>query len=418
VIIKWLWFHGQDEAEVGAAREGAPIDMRRFALSPVDPICRTAGYVTRLSDGVGGGAARLLPIPNGHKKEGSNMRSNYWDGWKGVAIIAVVAIHASGESSKFPAESLNWYFGLVFRQFINFAVPLFLALAGFFAVHSSTDFGLHYYRNRLKRVLPPYLFWTVVFVLLKRPSHFFSPGALSKDIFLGTGIGIGYFVVVLVQFILITPIILKVKKDWQHILTMAAISAGSMFITYEVRTNQAESTLAQFPMYALPFFVWYPFYHLGIYAAQRKSADNDTLSHRSWTMFSLFLLFTIAAVIEGVYLAHQGFFSFGTSQIKASSFLASISLFMFSMSYFKKDRVNTKNTLISWLGRHSYPIYLTHLLFMPLIGSILKTISFVYSAQPLFISLNTALTLAACVILIRFVSFAFPDVVQKKCLGT
>jgi len=128
------------------------------------------------------------------------MRSNYWDGWKGVAIIAVVAIHASAELGNFPAESFNWYFGLVFRQFINFAVPLFLALAGFFAVRSSTDFGLDYYRKRLMRVLPPYLFWTVVFVLLKHPSHFFSPGALSKDIFLGTGIGIGYFVIVLVQF--------------------------------------------------------------------------------------------------------------------------------------------------------------------------------------------------------------------------
>ncbi|WP_340122702.1 acyltransferase [Methylobacter svalbardensis] len=345
------------------------------------------------------------------------MRSNYWDAWKGVAILAVVAIHATGESGKFPAESFNWYFGLVFRQIINFAVPLFLALAGFFAARGSTSFSLHYYHSRLGHVLPPYLFWTVIFVLLKHPSDFFSPGALSKDIFLGTGIGIGYFIVVLAQFIFITPFILKIKKDWQHILIMAAIFAGSMFITYEIRINQAESTWAQFPMNALPFFVWYPFYHLGIYVAQLNSADNDALSYRSRTMFSLFLLFTIAAVIEGVYLAHQGFFSFGASQIKFSSFMASISLFMFAVSYFKKGQVSTNNTYVVWLGKNSYPIYLTHLLFLPLTGSILKTIPFVYSAQPLFIFINTTLTLAACVILIRFVSFAIPDVVQKKYLG-
>ncbi len=328
-----------------------------------------------------------------------------------------MAIHSSGESGNFTAGSFNWYFGLVFRQFTNFGVPLFLALAGFFAVSSSRQFGFHYICGRLNRVLLPYLFWSAVFIILKHPAHFLSPGALWKDIFLGTGIGVGYFVVVLVQFILITPIIVKVKKDWQHILIMAVFSIGSMFITYMVRINQAESIWAHFPIYALPFFAWYPFYHLGLYAAQQKSADNDTFSHYSWAMLSLFLLFTIASIIEGLYLAHQGFFLFGVSQIKASSFLASISLFLFTISYFKKARANTNSLIIPWLGRHSYPIYLMHCLFLPLTENILKTIPFVYTTQPLFIALSAVVTLAACAILICFIRVVFPDTVNKKCFG-
>ena len=48
--------HGWDEADVGAAREKAPVGVRRLALPHGDSICRTAVYVTRLYGGVGGGS--------------------------------------------------------------------------------------------------------------------------------------------------------------------------------------------------------------------------------------------------------------------------------------------------------------------------------------------------------------------------
>jgi hypothetical protein len=45
---------GWDEANVGAAREDAPVRVRgRYAVR-VDLICRTAVYVTRSYGGVGG----------------------------------------------------------------------------------------------------------------------------------------------------------------------------------------------------------------------------------------------------------------------------------------------------------------------------------------------------------------------------
>jgi hypothetical protein len=55
--------NGWDEADVGAAREDAPVGVRRFVLSHVDPICRTAVYVTRSYGGVGGGSREASPYP-------------------------------------------------------------------------------------------------------------------------------------------------------------------------------------------------------------------------------------------------------------------------------------------------------------------------------------------------------------------
>ena len=54
---------GWDEADVGAVGNDAPVGMhRRYALR-IDPICRTAVYVTRSYGGVGGGSREASPYP-------------------------------------------------------------------------------------------------------------------------------------------------------------------------------------------------------------------------------------------------------------------------------------------------------------------------------------------------------------------
>ena len=56
---------GWDEANVGAVGNDAPVGVQGRSALHIDLICRTAVYVTRSYGGVGGGAVRLLPIPNG-----------------------------------------------------------------------------------------------------------------------------------------------------------------------------------------------------------------------------------------------------------------------------------------------------------------------------------------------------------------
>ena len=62
---------GWDESWVGAARNDVPVDVRDAKMSfrhngpmLIDSICRTAGYVTRTSGGVGGGSREAFPYPD------------------------------------------------------------------------------------------------------------------------------------------------------------------------------------------------------------------------------------------------------------------------------------------------------------------------------------------------------------------
>ena len=54
---------GQDETDVGAVGNDAPVGAQgRYALR-IDSICRTAVYVTRSYGGVGGGSREASPYP-------------------------------------------------------------------------------------------------------------------------------------------------------------------------------------------------------------------------------------------------------------------------------------------------------------------------------------------------------------------
>ena len=55
-----------NETEVGATGDEAPVerDDDMLCVMPNDLICRTAGYVTRTSGGVGGGSREASPYPD------------------------------------------------------------------------------------------------------------------------------------------------------------------------------------------------------------------------------------------------------------------------------------------------------------------------------------------------------------------
>lgn len=154
-------------------------------------------------------------------------RSRYWDAWKGYSILAVIGIHAFGPCLKFPLNTFTFHVGFLSEQILDFAVGVFLAVSGYFSgCRDAMDFPavFSYLRKRFLRLKPPYLTWTAIFILILHPRDFLSLRALFKDVFTGMGIGIGYFVIVLAQFILMAPLLARIRRDVTHISTMAGIT--------------------------------------------------------------------------------------------------------------------------------------------------------------------------------------------------
>lgn len=342
------------------------------------------------------------------------MRESYWDNWRGVAIFAVVAIHASGATGGFDAGSFNWYFGLVLRQFIDFAVPLFLAIAGYFSIRGSEGSPTSYYSARLKRVLFPYLFWTAIYLVLRTPSAAPTIEEIGKGVILGTGIGIGYFVIVLIQFILITPFLWKIQSKVVHISIMIVMSAIGCSFIYYVSIIDPTSIFSRFPLYAIPFFVWYPFYHMGYFIAKYK---KDLSKLRTPLIYALIGFLTVS-IIEGVLWGYSGNYSFGVSQLKASSLAFSLVLFILIVSRSKNSFCMSQSSFLAWLGLNSYPIYLMHILPLGVTRKLLSKVDMIYLIQPVFILLSTVISIALCCIVIVLTKRFLPISVTKRILGS
>lgn len=343
----------------------------------------------------------------------SSLRIAYWDNWKGLAIIAVVAIHATNTAS-FAEGSFNWLFGLTFRQLINFAVPVFFALAGYFSVKNFGGNLKNYYKKRLFRILIPYAVWTAIFIFFRTPSTVPGIAEIVKGYLLGTGIGIGYFVIVLTQFIALTPVLNVITKKSTHIIVMLLVSFVGCIFTYYFFANHPGDFFAKFPINGLLFFVWYPFYHFGYFV--EKFGIKIRKNNSQFLMLTLPCLL-ILAILEGLFWAYRENYRFGVSQLKASSFFVSLALFTLILYFQKKRTLFDRGSFLTWLGGNSYAIYLIHLLFLGGVQSVLKTSDRLYNFQPFFIFLSILITLSGCTLVIIILRRLLPSRISQNILG-
>ncbi|MBW2956309.1 acyltransferase [Hafnia paralvei] len=296
------------------------------------------------------------------------MRITYWDYWKGISIIAVVLIHASGIAASYPIYSLNFNTGIIIRQFINFSVPVFLFISGYFSYSEKYSGQYQYIKKRGFRVTTPYLAWTIIYISIATYNGLFMPTVknITANFLLGTGIGVGYFVIVLLQFVLITPILYKIKSIKLHILLLFLISILGVLYTYISNYKLPGTRLSQFPYSALPFFVWYPFFHLGF--ALSRFSPKIKMSNN--LLYFLIVLGVIFSLLEGFIESSTLGYGFAVSQLKLSSL--TLSTIICIVIYKNKDNSLPANNILVRIGNMSYGIYLTHMLFITSYGGILK----------------------------------------------
>ena len=77
---------------------------------------------------------------------------------RGVSMMCVVLIHSKTGMQSSGAEQVYW---VILRQLINFAVPMFFFISGFFTHQTLKNSGKGGCWKRLKKLLIPYLVWTL-----------------------------------------------------------------------------------------------------------------------------------------------------------------------------------------------------------------------------------------------------------------
>lgn len=323
------------------------------------------------------------------------MRNLYWDVWKGLAIVAVVTIHACGSALVFPEGSANSTFAIVLRQFINFPVALFVFLSGMFALQGTPATAyLAGVKARLKRLLAPYLVWAAVYACAKVLMGKLVVADLPEMLVTGTVTSVGYYVIVMLQIALLSPALERLSYGALKFAIPVSIVASCMF-TYGIRASGFDGAWSHFPYNALPFFLWLPFYLAGLVFG-RSELGSSFGYWQAW--LALAFLFAAVSVAEA-YMWLPGAVDLAISQLKLSSMITSLCVCALAVALARTWTILSGwRWVMSWLGARSFYFYLSHMLVLGAVQGGLRRIPGVEALQPAFVGAAVIITIALCAV--------------------
>lgn len=151
-----------------------------------------------------------------------------------AAMLAVVTIHVTstyleaGSAYLLLGRNLAFYLNQITRS----SVPLFLLLSGLSLGLAQRPMAAGaFYRRRLGKIGLPYLFWFAVYFLFEHRGALgeVRPGTVVRSLLLGQAAPHLYFIVILIQFYLLYPLLRRAVARWPWATLLIAA-----FVTYAI----------------------------------------------------------------------------------------------------------------------------------------------------------------------------------------
>lgn len=324
---------------------------------------------------------------------------------KGLAILAVLLVHTSWNFIK--ADELNEV--VISNAFINtfarFAVPLFIFVSGLVLSHKyfhSLDRN-SFYSKRIKSILPPYVLFSLFYMLCKTAYLSRFPDAREVIINWITG-GYGYlwFLVLIMQLYIIFPLLINIYKKFS--LKSGYVLAAAFLI----ELTWAIADLGIPKEFLFPSGIFY--FALGIYAYDHAISFN-LKSKISYAMIPSIILIALSISYRQILgIIYYGGFENIPIKHPTSSIISSVVLYaliiilLYSMAANINDNKSLITTIICSIGIYSFGIFLVHFFYQQLITLLLIKIGVTFNDGLFYIILFTAmlvLSYATCYIIGR-----------------
>ena len=293
----------------------------------------------------------------------------------GLAALGVTTYHASayGFSALFlwtdryrsvtvpnydQLGSLSYYALLMVRQLDSYVIPAFIFVSGFFiafAASGQSTLKWDVVLARIKKFLVPLFIWTVIRYILLRQFPSSLHDVLRQY----------YFIVLLVQFYLLSPFIVPLAKThWKLLLFGSALiqfGAESIFVLSDLGLELPNFLLQVKSMLPLWFFplriFWFAF---GVVAGFYRQSLGQWLAGYRWGLLSALFILGSLTIIEYETLARvTGQDWLGPSFRGVSTKLYAI---IFILCFLAFDRVSLPlSKQLSYLGGKSLGIYLVNI---------------------------------------------------------
>lgn len=216
-----------------------------------------------------------------------------------------------------PVFNFNFDYWIVFRQFINFPVAVFIFLSGYFVKQKEFEKDSFKAIKRRGRLLVPFIIWSLIYTAYNFVLQGFQINGIKAVLRILTGSASGklYFILVLIQLTILTLLCIKCLESKTLNRLAFCITPFYLIVLYNIQCIYK----IQVPFYQTFFPAWFLFYYYGLYVCKNKKVFlQKTNLLKALVFVFLALLFSVfeAFVLKSFGLPD----GFVTSQIKLSSF--------------------------------------------------------------------------------------------------
>ena len=275
-----------------------------------------------------------------------------------LATLSVIVIHVSGPLVVKYGEisSFDWNVANFFDSISRYSVPVFFMISGSLLLSQDYKF-IEFLKKRLGKILPPFLFWSLMYAILNRyvfGSEVFNFGKTVKDIFYGSEYHL-WFIYSLIGVYLFTPVLQKWIKNalQKEILYVLIIWILTLII-------DIPGLKIYFPQIDLSYFSGFLGYFVLGYYLQKFSNKGK--------------LIPVFLVISGILITILGTYIFTVKNAKVYSYFyqyLNLNTLMVSSGVFllfEKIEISNKkfNLIVFKLNECCFGIYLIHPLVLKL----------------------------------------------------
>lgn len=290
------------------------------------------------------------------------------------AILAVIAIHTAAALTRVENPA-DFFVVSLWQDVSSFAVPLFIAISGFVLClsYNSDEKGL-FYRRRFQRIIPPYLIFTVVYLVanifknlvVTGVYNFPSTGDIINAFLFATSNEHMWFFLIIIELYLLYPIISAIyHKFAKHHLDWVLLA---VCLIVQILWNSFSGSLSIFVNGESIFlnnkiFLCMIFYFiLGMFLSRHYDSICSFLDSGI-----ILVILTIGAVL-GAVLAFMPLFG-SYYGLPALSYCVVVILLLFAVSR-RLVSLSQKN-IFTTMGLYSFGIYLIHPLIQGLFGFVI-----------------------------------------------
>ena len=321
---------------------------------------------------------------------------------RGVSMLGVIGIHVGSQYLMNPTPNLQLV--ALFEIVSRFSVPIFFFVSAFglfYKINLDEPFDYkNFLRRRFKAVLLPYLIWSVLYIV---HDNFFygsgipAPAYALEILFFGLAKYQLYFLVILIWFYLLMPVWIKIVRKMTRkklfVLLFLQI-AFDYFSSYSAELSNFiyslphDSILRLFLMWRLNYLVLhYVFiFILGGVLAVRTEDFFAKMAENKKLISAIFFLALISLLTYFYYLVEVKNFSPEAAvntahQLSPPGIFYTIAASIFFFMLFESVKLPKKIcSLLGYLGKNSYFVYLFHPLAITYLITFLSKINQVMNA--------------------------------------